>query len=97
MQPFIRLCPLLLTRAACATLPPPPPAPPFRPDLAREWRDDKGAIHWPADDGFAAAPVLMVLPPGMLVVERPGEAVTKLDDDALARAASMRGDRGQNA
>ena len=56
----------LLALAACAT-PLPPPAAPFRADLAREWRDDAGAIRWPSDDGFAAAPVLMVLPSGMLI------------------------------
>jgi hypothetical protein len=56
----------LLALAACAT-PLSPPASPFRADLGREWRDDQGAIRWPADDGFAAAPVLMVLEPGMLI------------------------------
>jgi carbonic anhydrase/acetyltransferase-like protein (isoleucine patch superfamily) len=39
----------------------------------------------------------VALPPGILVVARPGEAVAKLDDAGLARAASMRGDRTKNA
>ncbi len=36
------------------------------------------------------------LPPGLLVVARPGEAATKLDDDSLARATMIRGNRRDN-
>lgn len=36
------------------------------------------------------------LPPGILVVARPEEAATKLDDDGLARATMLRGDRTKN-
>jgi streptomycin 6-kinase len=42
-------------------------APPFRPDLDPKWRDGAGAIRWPANDGFAAAPLLLELEPGMLI------------------------------
>jgi carbonic anhydrase/acetyltransferase-like protein (isoleucine patch superfamily) len=37
------------------------------------------------------------LPPGLLVVARPGEAASKLDDEGLARATMMRGDRTTDA
>jgi len=63
--PLLALLALAALPACAAPLP--PPAAPFRGDLAREWRDDKGAIRWPAEDGFAAAPVLLVLEPGMLI------------------------------
>jgi hypothetical protein len=36
------------------------------------------------------------LPPGLLVVARPEEAATKLDDEGLARATMLRGDRARN-
>jgi carbonic anhydrase/acetyltransferase-like protein (isoleucine patch superfamily) len=37
------------------------------------------------------------LPPGLLIVARPGESVAKLDDEGLARAGSMRGRADENA
>lgn len=36
------------------------------------------------------------LPPGLLVVARPGEAAIKLDDEGLARATMLRGDPSRN-
>jgi len=39
-----------------------------RPDLNRQrWVAANGTFNWPPDDGFAAAPVLEVLPQGMLL------------------------------
>jgi hypothetical protein len=38
----------------------------------------------------------MALPPGLLVVARPEEAASKLDDAGLARATMVRGDPSQN-
>lgn len=38
----------------------------------------------------------MALPPGLLVVARPGEAATKLDDEGLARATMLRGHPSRN-
>ena len=74
MSPFLRLFPLLLALAGCAAAPaapvPAPTAPQastLRPDLGSQWRDPAGGIRWPGHDGFAAAPVLMVLPPGLLI------------------------------
>jgi hypothetical protein len=64
---FNLLAAALLILAACTAQPLPPLKAPFRADLAPQWRDDTGAILWPADDGFAAAPVLMILPPGVLI------------------------------
>ena len=74
MPPFARLSLVLVLLAGCATAPAATPAPApapqastLRPDLAGQWRDPTGAIRWPSHDGFAAAPVLMVLPPGVLI------------------------------
>jgi hypothetical protein len=67
MRSLIRLSVfVLLALAGCAS-PLPPPTAPFRSDLANQWRDASGAIRWPGDDGFAAPPVLIVLPSGMLI------------------------------
>lgn len=39
-----------------------------RPDLDRQrWLTPHGAFNWPPNDGFAGAPVLEVLPSGMLL------------------------------
>jgi len=38
-----------------------------RPDLDRQWLDPTGAIRWPTADGFSAAPVVVVLPAGVLI------------------------------
>ncbi|GGF39367.1 hypothetical protein GCM10011611_52220 [Aliidongia dinghuensis] len=77
MRHLARLSLVLLTLAGCAAAPAaqsPPPSTPaasqastLRPDLAQQWRDPSGNIRWPAHDGFAATPVLMVLPPGLLI------------------------------
>ena len=68
---FARLSLVLLLLAGCATAPAAAPAAPptqaLRPDLAAQWRDASGAIVWPSHDGFAATPVLLVLPPGVLI------------------------------
>jgi hypothetical protein len=55
--------------AGCATQGPPRAAlaPPLRPTLADKWVDAKGSINWPPADGFAGAPLPIVLPPGMLL------------------------------
>jgi hypothetical protein len=73
---------LLLGLTGCAThpaaIPPMPPAaaqsvpaqalpPNVRPDLSRQWILPSGAIRWPPDDGFTAAPTPVVLTPGMLI------------------------------
>jgi hypothetical protein len=66
---------VLLLLAGCAAAPaaqaPSAPAVPqastLRPDLAAQWRDPAGNIRWPSHDGFAAAPVLLVLPAGLLI------------------------------
>lgn len=42
-------------------------APPSRPDVMQRWLDSAGRLRWPADDGFAAAPVPLVLPAGLLI------------------------------
>lgn len=68
LRPLLAL--VLLSLAGCvAPLQSPAPSapPPLRPDLAQQWRDATGAIRWPGDDGFAAPPVLIVLPSGMLI------------------------------
>jgi Tuberculosis necrotizing toxin len=58
---------------------PPPPPPPLastvpnhlppgvRPNLSARWLDPRGNLAWPPDDGFAAVPAGVVLPPGMLI------------------------------
>ena len=39
-----------------------------RPDLDRQhWLTPQGTINWPPNDGFAAAPVPEILPPGTLL------------------------------
>jgi hypothetical protein len=38
-----------------------------RPDLGHQWIAADGSIRWPAQDGFAAPPTLVVLPPGMII------------------------------
>jgi hypothetical protein len=72
---------LLLCVAACAhpvqtapwvthsSLPPN-----VRPDLAARWFDASGAIRWPQNDGFAAPPVLVLLPPDLLIDRFGGDA-----------------------
>ncbi len=77
MWPLARLSLLLLALAGCAVAPAAQaPAPTtaaasqaaaLRPDLTAQWRDPAGNIRWPSHDGFAATPVLMVLPPGLLI------------------------------
>ena len=80
MRKFIAPLLVLLTLAACYQLPtpmapPPPPAllalqnlpPGARPDLDPRWYDASGNLHWPPNGGFAAAPVAVVLPSGMLL------------------------------
>src|SRR5215469_11893620 len=70
----------LLALGGCYPLPkpmapPPPPAlialqnlpPGVRPDLDPRWHDAKGNLNWPPNDGFAATPVAVVLPSGMLL------------------------------
>ena len=52
---------------ACAPAPPSSPAPPLRQTLAQNWLDASGHVKWPPHDGFAADPVPIVLPPGMLL------------------------------
>lgn len=68
-QPAVQPAPPTATAAASpapsAGLP--PLGPPFRPDLDPKWRLGTGGINWPLNDGFAAPPVLMVLPSGMLL------------------------------
>lgn len=80
MRPFLRLLPLLLALAGCVAAAAPtgqaststaPQSATLRPDLGPQWRDPTGGIHWPSRDGFAAAPVLLVLSPG-LVIDRFG-------------------------
>src|SRR5882762_8575301 len=56
--------PLPTTSATAQTAALPPNV---RPDLDRRWLDSAGAIRWPDADGFAAAPVLIVLPAGVLI------------------------------
>jgi hypothetical protein len=58
---------LSLLLAACASTPPVAPAPPLRQDLAQNWLDATGHVKWPPKDGFAAEPVPVILPPGMLL------------------------------
>jgi len=76
MKKLVALAPLLLS--ACHTLPPQmAPAPPValvqnlppevRHDVAPQWYDANGDLRWPPNDGFARAPVAVVLPPGMLL------------------------------
>jgi hypothetical protein len=63
-----------------STAPPPPPPPPplasavshhlppgLRPNLGAQWLDASGNLNWPPNDGFAAPPAGIVLPPGMLI------------------------------
>lgn len=68
----------LLGLTACYQLPPqmapsPPPAlvqnlsPEARHAAAPQWYDAQGNMHWPPNDGFAAAPVAVSLPPGMML------------------------------
>jgi hypothetical protein len=42
-------------------------APPLRPTLAGKWVDAAGGINWPPADGFAGAPIPIVLPAGLLL------------------------------
>jgi hypothetical protein len=71
---------LLLALPACYQLPPQmAPSPPaalvaaqnLRPEArhaaAPQWYDAHGNLIWPPNGGFAAAPVPVVLPPGMLL------------------------------
>jgi len=53
--------------AACTSSPPVTPAPPLRQTLAQNWLDPAGHVLWPPREGFAAEPVPMILPPGMLL------------------------------
>src|SRR5260221_319935 len=75
---YLRLSLLLLGLAGCAA---PGPTPPpsaaaaqtqplpanIRPDLNPRWLDPAAGFRWPQGDGFAAAPVPVVLPPGVLI------------------------------
>lgn len=67
---------VLLGLTACYQLPPRmAPAPPLgalqnlspqaRHAVAPQWYEANGDLRWPANDGFAAAPVAVVLPSGM--------------------------------
>lgn len=71
MPRFAFLSLALVLLAGCAAAPaataPAPSASTLRPDLASQWRDPSGNIRWPSHDGFAATPVLLVLPPGVLI------------------------------
>jgi hypothetical protein len=68
---------LLLAATACTHPGAPPPAlaasagvslpPDARPNLSPRWVTPAGAYNWPPDEGFAGAPVAMVLPAGMLL------------------------------
>lgn len=58
---------LLLGLVACTTPAQPPPPAGVRPDLDRRWFDGSGQIRWPQNAGFASAPVLVQLPPGLLI------------------------------
>jgi hypothetical protein len=60
---------LLFCLSACAVSPAaqPPMAADLNPALDRSWIGPNGEIRWPPDDGFAAAPVPVVLMPGMLI------------------------------
>ena len=71
---------LLLALGGCVTLPvstaPPPPAPLLAAQnlppaalhaIAPQWYDSNGNLIWPPNGGFAAAPVAVVLPRGMLL------------------------------
>ena len=53
----------------CAAPEPPRTAlvPPLRPTLAVKWIDSAGTINWPPTDGFAASPIPIILPPGVLL------------------------------
>lgn len=75
---FLRVSLLLLGLSACTQPAPPPssagaasPTAPLpanvRPDLDRQWLDAAGALRWPPNDGFAEAPMAIVLPPGLLI------------------------------
>jgi hypothetical protein len=44
-----------------------PEAPATRPDLKWKWFRPDGTTRYPPRDGFAAPPVLVVLPPGVLL------------------------------
>lgn len=43
------------------------PAPVLRQDVGREWVSSNGQVRWPPNEGFATAPVLLVLPTGTLL------------------------------
>lgn len=49
-----------LAAASCRT-------PSSRPDVMQHWLDSAGRLRWPANEGFAAAPVPLVLPAGLLI------------------------------
>lgn len=55
---------LLFALAACVA---PPSRPDLRPGLDPQWRDAAGNLRWPPNDGFAGAPMLIMLPPGLLL------------------------------
>ncbi|MGE5272120.1 MAG: TNT domain-containing protein [Thiohalocapsa sp.] len=55
---------LLLALAGCVA----PSLPPgVRPTLAAQWIDAGGKLRWPPHQGFADAPVFVVLPEGLLI------------------------------
>ena len=74
---LMRLGLLLLGLAACAAPAPLPTASApakaaalpanLRPNVEQHWLTPAGGIHWPDADGFVAAPVLIVLPAGVLI------------------------------
>ena len=63
----------LLAVTGCVT--PLTPLPPnVRPDLDRKWLDRSGNVRYPENDGFAAAPIPVVLSPGMMIDRFGGDA-----------------------
>ncbi len=61
------LAAIMLTACAVPEAQRAAPKPPLRPTLAAKWVDNAGAINWPPADGFAGAPIPIILPPGVLL------------------------------
>lgn len=60
--PIAAMSPTESARSATSTL-----SPALRQDIDREWVSSNGQVRWPPNEGFATAPVLVVLPPGTLL------------------------------